>query len=614
MRQSLQQQAWITLIAILVFFTNLGVTRLWDQDEAYFARCAVEMHQRGEWVVPYFNDELFPHKPPFMYWMMRLGYEMFGVSEVGSRFFSALFGLATALLVYHLGKRLFSPRVGFWAAVGMTTCMSMNVIARAATADCYLTFFTTVALFLFVRWEWSGLGSAAPAAPRSSGAAPQAPLTEPLNAALPWKLAAAMYAAMGLAVLVKGPIGIVLPTAVIGLYLLVKHPLPGVASEASWLQRISPFVRQFAPLRIARTAWRMRPLTALAALLIVAGPWFIIVSLQTHGQFLTEFFGTHNYGRFFNAMDNHSGRIWYYIPIVLAGFFPWSIFGIPTTLDLVRRVKQGETDSRAARLVAAWICVWVGFFSLASTKLPNYILPAYPALALAAACFLGRWISRPESVWRWWPRISFASLATIGGGLIALGPVLSIRLADGRFLIEKFGASPHLLEDLNVAAGAGAILLAGAIACALLTEWKRRTAAVWTLGITATSFCLALFAWVAVEIDQHQTAPTLAAAIRRLSPTLHPHLAERSYFRPSVNYYADEHVEALSSTAEAAQFLRRWEDGFLIIPETAYLEAKANLPEGTEVVATAEEFPKPGLIFVLARPERLAKLTSDAMR
>ena len=71
MRQYLRHQLWIATTAVAVLFTNLGVTRLWDQDEAFFARTAVEMHQRHEWIVPYFNGELFAHKPPLMFWLMR---------------------------------------------------------------------------------------------------------------------------------------------------------------------------------------------------------------------------------------------------------------------------------------------------------------------------------------------------------------------------------------------------------------------------------------------------------------------------------------------------------------------------------------------------------------
>ena len=92
-----------------MLFTNLGVTRLWDQDEAFFARTAVEMHQRHEWIVPYFNGEVFAHKPPLMFWLMRVGFLLFGVTEFAARFWSAAFAVATALLVYRMGRRMFSP-------------------------------------------------------------------------------------------------------------------------------------------------------------------------------------------------------------------------------------------------------------------------------------------------------------------------------------------------------------------------------------------------------------------------------------------------------------------------------------------------------------------------
>ncbi len=108
MPESMRHQLWILLAAGTVMFTNLGSARLWDQDEAFFARSAVEMHQRHEWVVPYFNGELFAHKPPLMFWMMRLGYGMFGVNEFAARFWPAVFGIATALLTYQLGRKLFA--------------------------------------------------------------------------------------------------------------------------------------------------------------------------------------------------------------------------------------------------------------------------------------------------------------------------------------------------------------------------------------------------------------------------------------------------------------------------------------------------------------------------
>ncbi len=95
---SVRNQLVLAAIASLVFFVNLGGAHLWDVDEAIFAQSAREMQLRGDWVVPYFNGELFTHKPAMMYWMMIAGYEMFGPTEFGARFWSAVFGVASVLV------------------------------------------------------------------------------------------------------------------------------------------------------------------------------------------------------------------------------------------------------------------------------------------------------------------------------------------------------------------------------------------------------------------------------------------------------------------------------------------------------------------------------------
>ena len=151
MSSSARNQLGIALLGAVVLFVNLGATRLWDQDEAYFARTAVEMHQRHEWVVPYFNDEMFAHKPPLMYWMMHAGFILFGVNEFAARFWSAAFGIAAALLVYRLGRKMFNDRVGLWAGLAMCTSMNLVLVDRAATPDSLLVFFSALALHLFAR-------------------------------------------------------------------------------------------------------------------------------------------------------------------------------------------------------------------------------------------------------------------------------------------------------------------------------------------------------------------------------------------------------------------------------------------------------------------------------
>src|SRR5262245_58477872 len=135
MRASRLHVVIIIATAGLVFFTRLGATDLWDEDEAFFAATAAEMHERGEGVVPWYNGEVFAHKPPLMYWMMRAGFALFGENELGARFFSAVFGLATALLTYFVGRRLFDAETGFWAGLAMSTCLMFAVVSRAASAD-----------------------------------------------------------------------------------------------------------------------------------------------------------------------------------------------------------------------------------------------------------------------------------------------------------------------------------------------------------------------------------------------------------------------------------------------------------------------------------------------
>jgi 4-amino-4-deoxy-L-arabinose transferase-like glycosyltransferase len=593
MRQSARHQLWIAGIAALALFANLGATRMWDQDEAFFARTAVEMQQHKEWVVPYFNGELFAHKPPLMFWMMRLGYMIFGVNEFAARFWSAVFGVATAVLVYRLGRRMFNAQVGVWAGLAMATALMFDVVARAATPDCFLVFFSMLALYVFVRNEnWADAASH-PAA--SEDFSP-----------LPWRMCAAMYAAMGLAVLVKGPIGILLPGSVVGLYLLMRNPIDQASDSHGWTDRVLQFLRRLTPERIVRAVWCMRPFTALAAIAIVAGPWFALVGWRTDGGFLREFFGVQNYGRFVGAMDNHSGGIWYYLPAILVGFFPWSIFSIPTVLDLARRCHGVELWQRGSKFLACWIVVYVGFFSVAATKLPNYVLPAYPALALATACWIQRWLARPAGVHRWWPRLSFGSLALVGGMMAITMPLIAKGSIHGRPILERLGVSVDLASDIALVGWLGIILLVGGAAGTVFAEIQRGKLAMYGVAITALAFCVGLFAAVAVRIDRHQPSPFVAEAIRQHSIGA-PQVAQFGYFRPSLVYYTDTRVEPCKTPQRLIEFLEESPDSFVVTTDEQYARLAAQLPADVVIVDQCAEFPRQGKVLVLGRKTAVAQ-------
>jgi 4-amino-4-deoxy-L-arabinose transferase-like glycosyltransferase len=600
MQGSVRHQVWIVAVGAIVFFANLGVTRLWDQDEAYFARTAVEMHERNDWIVPYFNGEPFAHKPPLMFWMMRVGFLMFGVNEFAARFWSAVFGIATALLTYHTGKRMFNANVGLWAGLAMCTALMFDVVARAATPDSFLVFFCTLALYLFVRSEnWQDNLD-------ESHATTQAQGLQPLGL-LSWFQWFVIYAVMGIAVLTKGPIGVVLPGAVIGLYLLVRNPIGQLPPDVTWGDRISLVVRRFTPGRVFSTMWQMRPFTAMLAVLLVAGPWFALVDWRTGGGFLGEFLGVHNFGRFVNSMDNHSGPIWYYIPAVLVGFFPWSIFGVPTTLNLIRGCreidKQRTPTNRAMRFVACWIIVFIGFFSLAGTKLPSYVLPAYPALALATAAFVHRWLQQPAAVHRLWPRLSFGSLALVGIVMAIVGPVMANQLAAESNATPL--AAPQLSDEMMLVTWLGFILLVGGGVGIALIELQRRREAAIGLAITAAAFCAALFAGVAVQIDRHQPSPLVAEVIHKHAQHP-PHVAQYGYFRPSLVYYTGTRVDSCKSPEQAAEFLKSSPDAFLVTTEEHYQKLFAKLPVEAVVLDRYPEFPRKGTVLVLGHKTAVA--------
>ena len=120
-----------------------------DRDEPRFAEAAREMRERGDYVIPYFNDKFRFDKPPFIYWTQIASYSVFGENELGARFPSGVAAALTAVLLFAWGRRLGGERVGWWAAIIFTLCLQTFVHAKAAVADMWLVFFVTGA-------HWAG--------------------------------------------------------------------------------------------------------------------------------------------------------------------------------------------------------------------------------------------------------------------------------------------------------------------------------------------------------------------------------------------------------------------------------------------------------------------------
>ncbi len=575
MLTALRPQLLLAAIAGAMFFVNLGATHLWDVDEAIFSQAAKEMYERGDAVTPYFNGAVFPDKPAMMYWLMMSAYEVFGPTEFAARFWSAVFGVGSVLLTYRLGRLVFSPSVAFWSGLILATSMNFNVIARAATPDSFLTFFSTLAMLLFVSGTAKARALSGEPNERNTPWAGQTRF-EPTWAG--WCL---IYAAMGAGVLTKGPIGVVLPTASLGLFLLIVRAKPAPLRETSsnlsgWKASLANVAgwtaRVLSPLHVLRTIWSMRPLTAVAMVLLVAGPWYALVGIATKGEWLVGFFGVHNFGRFTGAMDDHSGPIFYYLIAIAIGFFPWSVFASPTLLHMRRLLRENHPWRPGYVLVCSWIAVWVGFFSLAGTKLPSYVIPAYPALALLTACFVASWIRQPASVPRLFTRLAWGCVALTGIGLIIGLPIAAHLVLDDQWFLGAVGLIPLLAA------------IVGLIYC----ERSQANRSAWTMAIAGMAMWITLFGFLAVYVDRYQESPAFAARIAAESDGA-PVIRSFHHFRPSYVYYTSSVVEKIDSPDDVQTFFEQHpKAAFVITNDGQFKKLAGRLPAGVVVLETRQ--------------------------
>jgi 4-amino-4-deoxy-L-arabinose transferase-like glycosyltransferase len=577
MSQATRYQFWIVVAAGVIFFTNLGLPALFDMDEALYTTCAREMLGRHNWVVPWFNGELFPEKPPLMFWTMIGGFELFGVNEFGARFFSAVMGVGTALVAFHLGRILFNLRVGLWAGLITASTIVFTISARAATVDSALTFFTALAFLMFVLGWRKGSGVRGQGS-GDTASNPQSLIPNPF----PLPYAIASYAFIGVAVLGKGPVGMLLPLAAMGLFLLTIN---------GWRKLFS-------------CAWWMRPLTAIIVIAVVAAPWYIEVGRETQWEWPRRFFLDFNLRPFQTPIQGHGDtsslhRFWgtlvsilYYffqIPAVLIGFFPWSVFLGPTAIDAVRRLREGKRGKgengeqpaseeavrwRAGVLLAlCWFGVWFVFWSVCKTKLFHYVLPAYPALALLTACFVDRWLAAekgtaPEKqkgtgpICRngppgaaheldqspfappWALRNAWISTILVGVGIMIAIPLIAAKYLPGEEPLGQLGL----------------LLVLGGAWCWWKTTRGLYQEAALTFAITSVAFLTAVFALASLRVDQFQNAqPVMAAICADEKSDANPHspIATYRFFRESLVFYSGKPVMKCDGDDDAGRTARK---------------------------------------------------------
>jgi 4-amino-4-deoxy-L-arabinose transferase-like glycosyltransferase len=593
---------WLSLpiaMAAALFLPQLGGTRLFDQDEGYYASVAMEMHQRNDWILPTFNHALFAHKPPMMFWGMRFGYQLFGLNEVGARIGSVLAGILTVVIVARIGNKLFDPLVGFFAGLALASNLMFSMVSRSATADAYLTLCITASL-----GAW---------AIAYRGKDPKADALNRLQS-IPFHIWLQSYAWMALAVLAKGPIGILFPATIIGLSVywdLVYDARRQQANESSYLWRNWLLCAAY-PLRPNRVIIAIRgakPLLGLACIAAIAGPWYVLAELQSSGRFLQEFIGIHHLGRFSQAMDNHEGPFFYYAIACIVGMYPWSAFAIPIGIAWIRAIRSGRRPE--TRWVTAWMFVYLVVFSIASTKLPNYVLPAYPAFALCTGYYMREVLRMPEQ-WSRWQTVAWYCLILVGG-LVSLGTFSAGWVGrSGSDWVKELRVSQLVWDLLRELWWLGLPLIGigvgGAIfQCSRYAKWLPLS-----FALTSAAFLSLLWHVAAPKLYSLQAPQRLAQEAKWILGDLPRTVRMMDLFRPSVLFYSERPVEFTGTRAflqgrfKAGQSVRQ-DAEMLLLRSSEWELLQRELPGEFRVLVSVPHFPEEDELFAVGNAALLSE-------
>jgi 4-amino-4-deoxy-L-arabinose transferase-like glycosyltransferase len=322
-----------------------------DRDEPRFAEASREMIERGDYIVPHFNNQLRLDKPPLAYWAQVASYRLFGENDFAARFPSAIAAALVALSIFAWGSRLGREGVGWWAAIIFTLSLQTLIHAKAAVADMWLVLFMTTAFW--AGWELLFGKRATP----NSETSPQTSNLKHQTFGLWWFV---FYLSLALGFLAKGPIA--------------WMPLLAIAVAKLILRDVDP-------------AQRFKFVRGISLMLAIVALWGVPALIQTHGEFFRIGIGRHVVGRSFGAMEGHGANslgvylllLPFYFVTIFASFFPWSI-----KLPALAKKLWRDRDRIDIYLLCGAGVIFV-IFTLIKTKLPHYTLPAFPLLSLLLA-------------------------------------------------------------------------------------------------------------------------------------------------------------------------------------------------------------------------------------
>jgi len=473
MQNNQQKYFWLLFgLSIVLLFPGLGKTPLWIYDEVRNAECAREMYERGDWIVPTFNGGLRTLKPPLHYYFMFGGFKIFGVTEWGARFFSAVFGVLTIFITYFFVKKYSSPRQAFITSLVLLASSHFLFEFRMSVPDPYLIFLNTASIFtayLFYKekrnyWLWL------------------------------------CAITMGLGTLAKGPVAIALPGAAIFIWL-------------TWEKRLKEIL-----------SWKI--LVAGIIMCAVALPWYLLVHKETNGEWTKGFFLQHNFGRFSEPMEGHGGPFIIVPIIILLGLLPASIFIGESFKKFRTRFKDPFL-----KLALSVVGIFVVFYSISSTKLPNYAMPCYAFVAILLGSFINK--AWEENKARLYPFIILL--------------VINITLPIAAYLGIKKEVNTGGME--NIAAFLLILTIAAIIAFYFMLKKNFRKAAISTFAFYSL-FHIVMFNWLYPTIYKQNPMSKTIDIVKKYDK-----IVSYQIFHPSYTYYLPGRVPVFKNLDSLKTFM-----------------------------------------------------------
>lgn len=496
----------LILIATLMSLIGLQSFTLFDVDEAVFAQATKEMVRSGDYITPTYNGENRYDKPILFYWLMAIAYKIFGINEFSARLPSAVAGVLLSSSIFLFLRKLIDEKTALFAGVSFTLSIYYLTYSHAAVTDMVLTLFISLSLFSFY---FAFIGHK--------------------------KYIYGFYVFSALSFLTKGLIGIIFPFTIAFLFVILTKRLREIRNYINW--------------------------KALLLFLLIALPWYVAQIIINGEEFIQYFFIKHHFKRYTGVISGHKGPLFYYIPALLIGFFPWIAY-LPFSLkgvfeSLKRLLKEKIIPNSDQAQVALFAFIWFSliflFFSFSTTKLPNYILPSIPALSI----LIGISIVQVKEKWL---RLSNFSIAFIGF-LLGAGLIYSKKY------LERFGIeNPELVLYLSIPLFFLSVLSTiGGLRSRNFFEVKALITAVFLLSLTFKAIPLA-------NKFLQGTLHEFSKYAKEVVPE-----NQRVYVyrlnKPSIVFYSDRKVERLNRKEE----IENLQKGEIVIVKTKDLESLCNL-------------------------------------